>query len=162
MSIRRPRVPIGLLIAIPVLIILGIVSGPLIRATVSEEQLARNILLGGIPFILIFVAIVLVFITLISATASMLNNNVSPKVHRIIEVIFIFGIVAGMIGMFQPWLFSAFKYSFMTLLFSTLGFILWSHILPKHVHFQEEIGPTRIGGIIHSESEIEKEAGQAP
>jgi hypothetical protein len=33
--------------------------------------------------------------------------------------------------MFQPWVFLAYRYGFLVLLISTLGFILWSHIVPR-------------------------------
>ena len=40
------------------------------------------------------------------------------------------GIVLGIIGMFQPWFFPAFRYGFYLLLASTIGYIAWSHISP--------------------------------
>ena len=38
------------------------------------------------------------------------------------------GIVLGIIMMFQPWVFVLFRYGFYLLLFSTLAFIVWSHV----------------------------------
>ena len=43
------------------------------------------------------------------------------------------GILLGILGMFQPWVFGLYKTGFFVLLFSTLGFILWSHVVPKSV-----------------------------
>ena len=40
------------------------------------------------------------------------------------------GIVVGAVGMFQPWLFRAYTLGFLLLLFSTLAFIVWSHVRP--------------------------------
>jgi hypothetical protein len=144
----RPRVPIGLPIAMVVLVILGILAGPFIRSRVTEEQLAKNVLLHAIPFILIFVAIVLGLISFIWLVASVLNNNIPPRVHRPIEAIFIGGIVLGAVGMFQPWFFIAYRIGFHVLLISTLCFIVWSHIIPKGARRQEEIGSVSISQTI--------------
>ena len=40
----------------------------------------------------------------------------------------------GIVGMFQPWSFAGYRYGFMLLFFSTLAFILWSHVVPKGIH----------------------------
>ena len=135
----RPRVPKGLLIAIVVTLALGIIAGPLINSIATEEQLAQNVFLNAIPFILIFVSILLAFIAVIWAVATALNNNISKRLHGIIEGILIAGIVLGILGMFQPWVHAFFKYGFNLLLFSTLGFILWSHVTPKREERQEEV-----------------------
>ena len=127
----RPRVPIGLLISIAILLILGSIAGPLIRSNFIEKERAANVVLEAIPFILIFIAIILTFITLISLVASVLNDNIPRRTHQLVERIIIFGIVGGVIGMFQPWWFLAYKYGFSILLISTLSFILWSHIRPR-------------------------------
>ena len=131
MLLSRPRVPLGLLISVAILLILGYIAGPLIRSSFTEKERAANVFLEAIPFILIFVAIILTFITLISFAASILNDNIPRRTHQLVERIIIFGIVGGVIGMFQPWWFLVYKYSFMFLLVSTLSFILWSHIRPK-------------------------------
>ena len=131
MPLSRPRVPLGLPVSVVILLILGSIAGPLIRSNFTEKERASNVLLEAIPFILIFVAIILTFITLISLVASVLNDNIARRTHTMIERIIMFGIVGGVIGLFQPWWFSVYKYSFMFLLVSTLSFILWSHVRPK-------------------------------
>ena len=131
MSLSRPRVPLGLPISVAILLILGSIAGPLIRSNFTEKERAANVFLEAIPFILIFVAIILTFITLIVLTASVLNDNIPRRTHQFVERIIIFGIVGGVIGMFQPWWFLAYKYGFSVLLISTLSFILWSHIRPR-------------------------------
>jgi len=136
---RRLRIPKGLFIAIAILLALGIIAGPIIQSTATEEQMSRNVLLSALPFILIFAAIILGFIAVIVIVASVLNNQVAPRTHKIIEYCLIAGIVLGVFGMFQPWLFAAYRYGFLLLLFSTLGFILWSHISPSREQQQEEI-----------------------
>lgn len=145
MTISRPRVPIALPIIIVVLLVLGLLAGPFIRSRTTPEQLADNVLLNAIPFVLIFVAIILAFITLIVIAASMLDNNISLRTYKFIEQILIVCIVLGVVGMFQPWLFEAYKYGFVLLLISTLCFILWSHITPKRDISQEESLPSQAG-----------------
>jgi hypothetical protein len=130
---------------IAVLLVLGLLAGPFINSRMTEEQLVDNVIIGAIPFILIFVAIILAFIAIIVVVASMLDNNVSLRIHRVIEQILIAGIVLGVVGMFQPWLFEAYKYGFILLLISTLFFILWSHITPKREVLQEEVVSSPIG-----------------
>lgn len=139
MSNLRPRIPWRLIIAVVVLLILGAVAGPVIRSLATPEQIRDNVLLSAIPFILIFAAIVLAFIAVIAFVASLLNHNVPGSVYRSIETALIAGIVLGVVGMFQPWLHSLYKYGFLLLLVSTLGFILWSHIVPRGVRRREEL-----------------------
>jgi hypothetical protein len=139
MQVSRPRVPVTLLIIIAVLLILGFLAGRYINATFTEEQLADNIFINAVPFVLIFAAIILGFIAIIVVVASMLDNNISKRAHHTVEQILIVGIILGVLGMFQPWLFEGYKYGFLLLLFSTLGFILWSHITPKRELLQENL-----------------------
>lgn len=146
----RPRVPIALPLIALALLILGLLAGPFIQNRATPEQLANNVLLSAIPFILIFVAIILFFITLIVLIATALSNNISVRVYRIIESILIAGIVLGIVGMFQPWLFQAYKYGFLVLLFSTLSFIVWSHVTPRREEIQEEVGPVSVNEIVQS------------
>ncbi len=131
MTFNRPRVPIGLPVSGVITLILGFVAGPFINSVTTEEQRATNVLLSAIPFVLIFASIILFYITFIWLIATALNNQIPAKIHQIVERIIIAGIVLGIVGMFQPWVFAAYKYGFLLLLFSTLAFILWSHIVPK-------------------------------
>jgi zinc transporter ZupT len=144
MKLSPPRVPLTLPVIIAVLIVLGIVAGPLIRSNFTEEQRAANVLLEALPFIFIFVAVVLTFITLIILVASMLNHNIPRNTYQLVERIIIAGIVGGVVGMFQPWWFLAYKYGFVVLLVSTLAFILWSHIQPRGVYRHEELSSVSI------------------
>ena len=138
---RKVRIPKGLIITIVIVFLLGLAAGPIINALTTPEQMAKNVLLNALPFILIFASIILTFIAVISIVASMLSDNISPRAHQIIEYCLIAGIVLGILGMFQPWVFTAFRFGFLLLLFSTLGFILWSHVSPSRVQHQEEIQP---------------------
>jgi hypothetical protein len=127
----RLHVPIGLPIAILILLGLGLLAGPFIHARATPEQLADNVILSALPFVLIFVSIILTFIMLIVILGGLLNNKVSKRVYQVIEWALIAGIVLGILGMFQPWLFAAYRYGFGLLLVSTLGFIAWSHVTPR-------------------------------
>jgi predicted lipid-binding transport protein (Tim44 family) len=138
MTKSRLRLPVGLFIAIVVTFVLGLVANPVIKALTTPKQRATNVLLSAIPFILIFVAILLVFISLINMSASVLNDNISPRIFRAVERVLIAGIALGIFGMFQPWLMILYKYGFIVLLVSTLGFIWWSHIKPKRERRQKE------------------------
>ncbi|MBK9052623.1 MAG: hypothetical protein IPL78_17420 [Chloroflexi bacterium] len=131
MAPKNPPVPLGLPISGLILLIIGYVIGPIIQANSSEQQLARNVLLSAIPFILMFLGILIFFISFIWFIASKLNRNISAKVYRPVETILIGGIVFGVLGMFQPWTFALFKPGFLLLFASLLGFMVWSHIKPK-------------------------------
>lgn len=144
MKKRRLHVPIGLPISVVVLLILGAVANPVINSIFTEQQLSTNVILSAIPFVCIFAAIVLTFITLVAFVAGLLNHNIPREVYRPIELTLIGGIALGILGMFQPWFFIAYRVGFFVLLFSTLGFILWSHVIPKGVQHSEEVGGVSI------------------
>ena len=131
MAKTRSLIPWKLLIAAVVLLGLSFAARPLIVALASPEQANNNVLLIAIPFLLIFVPIILGYMALIVFTGKLISGRVPETVHRVIEYVFIAGIFLGIIGMFQPWVFALFKISFLVLLFSTLGFILWSHVMAK-------------------------------
>jgi len=139
---RRLRIPVGLFIAIVVTLILGLVASPVILALTTAKQRASNVLLSAIPFILIFVAILLAFISLINMSSSVLNDHISPRIYHAIERVLIGGIVVGILGMFQPWLLILYTIGFPVLLVSTLGFIWWGHVKPKGELRQKEAGST--------------------
>ena len=114
MSKGRKRLLIGMLIVAIGFIVLGIIDTQIIEATTTLQQRADNPLTGGIPFLLIFIGILLAYIDFIIWLATQLNNNISEKTFRPIERILIAGIVLGVIGMFQPF----------TVTLYTLGFIM--------------------------------------
>lgn len=132
MKRRILGVPITMPLAAVIILILGLLAGPIIQSRATEEQLAQNVLLAALPFILVFVSIILAFMTLIWIIANLLNGRVSPRIYRPIELLLIAGIVLGIIAMFQPWTFSLFKPGFYLLFASTIGFTIWSHVRPAH------------------------------
>lgn len=123
--------PKAMPISATVLLILGVASTQFIDQIFSAEQLSRNAVLSGIPFILIFAAIVLYFMSFTWYVSNKLNFRVGNHAYQLIERVTIGGIVLGILMMFQPWIFPAFRYGFYLLLFSTLAFIVWSHITPS-------------------------------
>jgi len=135
----RLKIPVKLVIAIVIIFILGIIANPVVEATATPEQLATNVILAAIPFILIFVSIILTFILIINIVASVLNHHIAPGIYKTTETVIISGILFGVFSLFQPWFFVLFKNGFMILLVSTLSFILWSHIVPSTLQRQEEL-----------------------
>jgi MFS family permease len=152
---NRPRVPIGLPIAVVIFLVLGLLAGPFIAARATPEQLADNVLLNAIPFILIFISIILAFITLIVFVAGLLDHRISKRAHQLVETILIIGIVLGVFGMFQPWLFAAYRYGFMLLLISTLGFILWTHITPREAAVRQQAESATVDDIVRLDARAE-------
>ena len=130
----RSLIPAKLLVSAAVVLILSPIARPVIETLATKEQVSQNVLLSAIPFVLFFVAMVLVYMALIVFAGKLLSNRVSEVVYRIIEYVLIAGIALGVLGMFQPWLFVLFKISFFVLLLSTLSFILWSHVILKRAH----------------------------
>ena len=135
---NRLRFPKTLAVWIVGLLIAGLAAGPLINSLATPQLLADNVLLNALPFILIFVAILLTFIALIRMTASLLNHHIPEGIYRPVERTLIAGIVLGVVGMFQPWALIFYQVGFLVLLVSTLGFILWSHIVPKRARRSTE------------------------
>jgi len=135
----RLKIPVKLVIAIVIIFILGMIANPVVEASTTPEQLATNVILAAIPFILIFVSIILTFILIINIVASVLNHHIAPGIYKTIETVIISGILFGVFSLFQPWFFVLFKNGFMILLVSTLSFILWSHIVPRTLQRQEDL-----------------------
>ena len=135
---RRPRAPIALPVIAALLIVFGFVASRLIPTLVTEQQLATNVLLSAIPFILIFVGILLLYLTLIVLVASSLNGLVSQRAFRIVTRVIIAGILLGILGMFQPWVMAFYTRGFSVLMIATLSYILWSHVTPAFEDVQEE------------------------
>lgn len=144
MNRNRVRIPIFLPIAIIVCLILGIIGNWLVGTYVTEEELANNVLIGAIPFVLVFASILLAFITLIVVVAQLLNDRVANRTYKIIERIIIAGIILGILGMFQSWVFDFYRFGFLLLLISTLCFIVWSHVTPAPEKRQIEAATTTV------------------
>lgn len=129
-KIRR-LIPLKMLIAAAVLFGLSFAARPLIAALVPPEVASTEVLVIAIPFLFIFVPIILCFMSLIVFVGKLLEQKVPEGLYRAIEYVFIAGIVLGILGMFQPWVFGLFKIGFFVLFGSLLGFMIWSHVLVK-------------------------------
>lgn len=86
--------------------------------------------MSALYFILGFILILALFIAFIRWVGRRLNDKVTYDRFTQIERLIIAGIVLGVVSMFQPWFFIGYKYGFLVLLFSTLAFIVWSHVTP--------------------------------
>ena len=132
-------VPRGLPISAGICLILGIITLQIIPNAFTEDQLASNVILNAIPFILIFAAIIIAFMSFVWFVSIRLSDNISEKIYRPIEYLLIGGIVIGALLMFQPWVFRLFQVGFVMLLLSLIGYIVWSHVRPKD--------PTRVDDV---------------
>ena len=157
MSASRKRLLIILLAIAVVLWIAGAIATPIVDGLDAKTR-ADNTILSGIPFILTFIGIIIAFIDFIILMATRLNHNISAGVYRSIERALIAGIVLGVVGMFQPFALVLYTYGFILLLISTLGFIFWSHIVPRihadrATHPHDGLGTVSIAEVEHKQVE---------
>jgi hypothetical protein len=127
----RPLIPLKLMIAAAVVLALSPAARPVLRMLFGEERVGSDVLLVAIPFLMIFVPIILGFMALIVFVSKLLEGRVPESIYKIIEYLFVAGIALGIFGMFQPWLFPLFRLGFLVLFGSLLGFMVWSHVLVK-------------------------------
>jgi len=127
----RPLIPLKLLIAAAVLLALSFAARPVLQALVPNLESSTNALLLAIPFLLVFVPIILGFMALIVFVSKLLYQRVQERTYKVIEYVFIVGIILGIISMFQPWTFLLFKPGFFILFGSLIGFMIWSHVAMK-------------------------------
>jgi hypothetical protein len=92
----------------------------------------------AIIFIVGFLIVLGLFITFINTVSGRLSGKIPQNTFDLVERVIIGGIILGVFGMFQPWLFIGYKYGFLVLLFSTLAFIVWSHVTPATTRYNEE------------------------
>lgn len=136
-SSRRNRLLILTVIAVA-LIAVGWVATPL-AAPVRAGQPPPNLLVTLTPFILIFVGIILALITFIVLCSTVLNGNIDAVLYSRVEIGLIAGIILGVVGMIQPLAVDLFRYGFLLLLVCTFGFIVWSHLVPRHAAQRDEL-----------------------
>ena len=146
-------IPFGVVFASIAFLVLGLIARPLISYLATPEQMAKNVLLNAIPFILIFISILLLYVTVIIIVGNLLNNKISEGIYKTIDYILIAGIVLGVLSMFQPWSLQVYKYGFMVLFFSVFGYIIWIHTTPKKESRSEEATNTPLIEAEHSQSQ---------
>jgi hypothetical protein len=88
-------------------------------------------------FLGVFLAILFAYIFFIRWVAKRLNDRIPAETFTRVERLLIGGIIFGVVAMFQPWFFLAFRFGFLLVLFSTLGFIVWSHVTPAAQQYDE-------------------------
>jgi hypothetical protein len=142
----RPLIPLKLLISAAVLFGLSFAARPALTALVPDFAISTNILISAIPFLLVFVPIILCFMSLIVFVSKLLFQRVPERLYKVIEYVFIAGIFLGIISMFQPWVFAMFKIGFFILFGSLLGFMIWSHVAMKQARRQAQAGAPQAGG----------------
>lgn len=133
---RRNRLLIMVLIAIA-LVVVGWLAAPL-AAPVRAGQPPPNLLVTLTPFILIFVGIIVALIAFIIFCSTMLNGKIDAMLYSRVEIGLIGGIILGVVGMIQPFVMDLFRYGFLLLLICTFGFIIWSHLVPRHAAQRDE------------------------
>lgn len=138
------RPPYGLLIAAVLLAGFGQVFPRIGGAFFSSDALKSDIFLLSIPFLGIFIGIILVFIFCIAMVSRALNYKISRRTYRVIETIILAGIALGIIGIFQPFVIQAYNYGFDLLLVSTLAFVVWSHVTPRGERHNSDLGAVSV------------------
>jgi len=89
-------------------------------------------------FMIGFIFILGLFIYFIRRVSQRYSDRIDAASFARIERVIIGGIVLGVVGMFQPWLFAGYKLGFQLLLLSTLAFIVWSHVTPAPTIYRAE------------------------
>jgi len=92
----------------------------------------------AVLFIIGFTIILSLFILFIRFLSQRLNDTIPQHTFDRVERILIGGIIVGVVGMFQPWVFFGYRYGFLLLLISTLAFIVWSHVTPAAPLYGDE------------------------
>ncbi|MBL8154450.1 MAG: hypothetical protein JNM70_09715 [Anaerolineae bacterium] len=123
-----------------VMFILAYVFGTWVPGIVAEET-RNSVLFHAIPFFFAFVGVLLLYILLIVLAARRFNGKIPGRTYKAMEYLIIGGIVFGTVCLFNPWSFIPYRYGFLVLLFSTLGFILWSHIVGPRADYDDSIAP---------------------
>ncbi len=104
---------------------------PTLSSALLSEDARKAVLINAVPFFGFFIGILLLFILLIVLVARRYNGKVPMRTYGSIEQLSIAGILMGVVCLFQPWSTVPYRYGFLLLLASTLGFILWSHTVPR-------------------------------
>jgi len=136
---RFIRIIRGFAIAIVIMLVFGWLFS-LYTDTLSSEQ-QEEVLIKAIPFVAVFVSIILVFACLIVVVAIGLEGKVPQRTYRPIEGIIIAGILLGVVGLFQGWKLFAYEVGFLLLLISLAAFMVWSHLSPMPARQSRRLPP---------------------
>lgn len=133
---KRLQPPLRLLGIAALLIVAGLIVLSLYRANPALP--GTNVILNGIPFLLVFVGILLCYIALIVTASRYYSGYVSEKRYLPVLYACMGGIVAGILLMFQPFTRVLYTWGFLLLLLSLLSFMVVGHITPKKELVREE------------------------
>ena len=104
---------------------------PALRDGIADERTRNGVLMQAIPFFAIFAAILLLYILLGYLIAYRLNGKVPNRTYSGIETTMVLGILVGVVLLFQPIHFVGYRYGFLLVLGSLIGFMLWSHVVGR-------------------------------
>jgi lysylphosphatidylglycerol synthetase-like protein (DUF2156 family) len=134
------RTLVGFVIAIAIVLALGGLF-KLYTDTQLSEQKQQEVLIKAIPFVAVFVSIVIAFACVIVLVAIRFNGRVPQRTYRPIEMIIIAGILIGVVGLFQGWNMFAYEYGFLLLVVSVVAFMIWSHMNPLPARLSQDRPP---------------------
>jgi hypothetical protein len=123
-----------------IVVLFGQIFVPFSSVFLSEDT-RNGVLVQSIPFVTIFIGILLLFILTIALVALRFNSKIPGRSYHGVEYTVVAGIVIGVICLFQSWSIVPYRYGFILLLGSTLGFILWSHVVPSSAKIDEDLPP---------------------
>lgn len=138
---RKYISPVKYLGTSAVLVLLFGLIFPTLSEQLIPEDTRDSVLVRAIPFVAVFVTIILLYILSIFLIALTFNDRIPYRTHRPIELSIILGIITGVVFLFQPWQLVSYKYGFLLLLLTTLFFILWSHIRPRNPRLDDTLPP---------------------
>jgi hypothetical protein len=84
-----------------------------------------------IQFYAIFIPVVVLYALFIWVLGRRLYEKVPQRLFLILVLIVIGGIVAGVVMMFQPFVFDLFPIGFWFVFLSLIVFMVWSHVQPR-------------------------------
>lgn len=117
-------------------LIIGFVF-PLIRDGILDESIRGEVLFQAIPFVAFFICVLLLYILLIVLVARYYNGRIPNRAHAPIVNVLMLGILVGVFLLFQSIHMVGYRYGFLLLLGATLGFTLWSHVVPKSARLDD-------------------------
>ncbi|MBP8972271.1 MAG: hypothetical protein KBH93_00235 [Anaerolineae bacterium] len=137
---RLIRIVTRFAIAIAIILAFGGLFKLYTDSQLSVEQ-QNEVLIKAIPFVAVFVSIIVAFACVIVIVAIWLGGRVPVRTYRPIEMIIIAGILLGVLGLFQGWKLFAYEYGFLLLLASVVAFMIWSHFEPLPLRASKALPP---------------------
>jgi len=133
---KRFRPPFRLLI----IAVISLVAGLILQSVYSAnpEIPGTNVLMNGLPFLLVFVGILLIYIGLIVTVSRYYSGYLPEKRFLPVFTACMIGIVLGILMMFQAFSPTLYTIGFLVLLFSLLSFMIVGHITPRKEQVRSE------------------------